>query len=116
MNNVYKENVCKEEKVIENGKEYIVAIYFNGNKIWYNNKYQYHRLGGLPAVELNDGSKVYWENDTLHRVNGPAVDCIKYKEYWIFNKEYTEKEYYEIINNTDKLNNLINMEIIKEII
>ena len=114
----------KTEKVIENGEQYIVKKYNNGTKCWYNNKGQYHRLGGLPAKEYYDGGKlyhkVYYENGKLHRINGPAYENIdghnSHNSYWIFNKNYTEQEYYDIIKNPEKLQNLINMEIIKEII
>ena len=41
-----------------------------GNKRWYNDVGQYHRLDG-PAVELANGSK----------------------EWWLNGKEYTEEEY-----------------------
>ena len=107
----------KEEKVIEKGEEYIIQNYKDGTKYWYNNKGQYHRLGGLPACEYVNGNKSYYENGKLHRLNGPAYEGLNgYKSYYFFGKEYTEKEYYEIINNKEKLQNLINMQIIKEII
>ena len=106
----------KEEKVIENGEEYVVTTLDEKYKFWRKND-QYHRLGGLPAVEYDNGSKLYYENGLSHRINGPAIEHISgYKEYCLFGKSYTEEEYYSIINNPDKLKNLINMEVIKEII
>ena len=54
----------------------------NGYKAYWENG-QRHRLGGLPAIEWVDGSKEYWENDQLHRLTGPAVKYIDgYKEWW----------------------------------
>ena len=105
-----------EEKIIENNEEYKVITYDNGKKFWYNNKNEYHRLGGLPAVETKY-IKEYLENNKRHRINGPAIEwSYGYNEYWIFDKYYNKQEYYEIINNPERLQNLINMEVIKEII
>ena len=42
-------------------EKYIVEVDSIGI-IWKNEKDQFHRLGGLPAVEYADGSKLYYEN------------------------------------------------------
>ena len=43
----------------------------------------FHRLDG-PAIEYSDGEKVWYQNDKLHRTDGPArEDRFKYKEYWL---------------------------------
>ena len=65
----------------------------NGGKEYWENG-QLHRLGGLPAIEFADGSKYYYENDKLHRLGGlPAIECANgSKEYWENGKELTEAE------------------------
>ena len=67
--------------------------YTDGSKLYYENG-RHHRLGGLPAAEYADGYKEYWENGTRHRLGGlPAVeDADGYKEYWIEGKQVTEAE------------------------
>ena len=43
-----------------------------------------HRIGGGPAIEWGDKTKMWYINDKLHKMNGPAV---KYangdKEWWV---------------------------------
>ena len=87
-----------------------------GNKRWYNDVGQYHRLDG-PAVELADGDKVWylngklhredgpadewwnghkawWLNGKLHREDGPAIeDANGTNEWWLNDKQYTEEEF-----------------------
>ena len=78
-------------------KEYNVKVYDNGDKEWYQND-KLHRLDG-PAVELADGVKEWWKNDKVHRLDGPAVEYANGDKYWyIDGKELTEEEF----NNRDK--------------
>src|ERR1019366_4041969 len=36
---------------------------------------QFHRLGGLPAIEYANGNKYYYENGQYHRLGGlPAIE------------------------------------------
>ena len=64
-----------------------------GNKRWYNDVGQYHRLDG-PAVELADGDKVWYLNGKLHREDGPAIeDANGTNEWWLNDKQYTEEEF-----------------------
>jgi hypothetical protein len=68
-----------------------------GSKWWYNEKDKLHRTDG-PAVELRDGSKMWWVNGKLHRTDGPAVEWSDgYKEWWIDCIKHTEKEFNEIV-------------------
>jgi hypothetical protein len=49
-----------------------------GNKRWYQNDLL-HRTDG-PAIEYADGDKMWYQNNLLHRTDGPAVeyaDCYK---------------------------------------
>ena len=45
----------------------------NGNKIWRNEKGQIHRKNG-PAIVRANVDKEWWQNDKLHRIDGPAVE------------------------------------------
>ena len=54
---------------IYNGVELVNHI--EGSKYWYLNG-QLHRVDG-PAVERPNGSEEWWLNDRRHRENGPAV-------------------------------------------
>ena len=54
---------------------------------------EFHRAGGLPAMEYPDGSKHYFENGKLHRAGGlPATDWTDgLKEYYENGKEYSKE-------------------------
>jgi len=50
------------------------------------------------AIEWDDGTKAWYENGRLHRLNGPAyVTDTGTKEYWINGVELTEEEWKERI-------------------
>jgi hypothetical protein len=54
-----------------------------GTKRWFLND-KLHRIDG-PAIERINGSKQWWLNGRLHRIGGPANDSvIGYKE-WLIN-------------------------------
>ena len=61
---------------------YKVRIYSNGSKKWYQNG-KLHRLDG-PAVEQFDGTKVWYQNGQLHRLDGPAVEYPNGDKSWWF--------------------------------
>lgn len=64
-----------------------------GNRCWYNKQRQYCRTDG-PAIEWVDGTKCWYVNGLLHRLNGPAVEFANgYKRWYIEGKEYTEEEF-----------------------
>jgi hypothetical protein len=67
----------------------------NGNRYWYfNNKL--HRTNG-PAIEWSDGGKSWCVNGMIHRIDGPAVESFDgYKEWWIKGVRCTEEEFKEI--------------------
>lgn len=56
--------------IIENGVEYTVNEYSNGDKTWRNSKYQLHRESG-PAVEDFE-YKVWYKHGKIHREDGAA--------------------------------------------
>ena len=74
-------------------KEQYIKIDEKGSKFWYSDKKQnkLHREDG-PAVELADGSKLWYLNGKCHREDGPAMICNNGKCYWYINgKRVTEQ-------------------------
>jgi hypothetical protein len=73
----------------QNGKLHRIdgpALYNNNDitiaySYWYKNG-KLHRDGDLPAVEFADGTKKYYKNNNLHRINGPAIVNPNGTEYW----------------------------------
>jgi len=57
----------------------------DGSKIWYVDGKK-HRLDG-PASEWANGSKSWYVDDKLHRVDAPAYECANgYKEWYVDGK------------------------------
>jgi len=72
---------------------YKVTVDELGDVRWYNENDKLHRLDG-PAVECADGHKIWWNNDKIHRLDGPAVEWPDgTKEWYIESIEYTEKQF-----------------------
>ena len=70
-----------------------VRYYRNGDKFWYNQNDQLHRLDG-PAVEYSSGYKSWYQNGQYHRLDGPAIEYPSGTKYWyIKDEKYTEKEF-----------------------
>ena len=66
--------------------------YEDGTKSWWLNGKLY-RLNG-PAVEWCNGNKEWWLNDKLHREDGPALEYPNGTKFWyLHGKQYTEEEY-----------------------
>ena len=65
-------------------KPQYIKIDEKGSKFWYSDKKQnkLHREDG-PAVELADGSKLWYLNDKYHRKDGPAIDNASYEAWYI---------------------------------
>jgi len=57
-----------------------LSIVSNGSKYWYQND-SLHREDG-PAIELIDGTKEWWLNGHRHREDGPAVERSDGAKYW----------------------------------
>jgi hypothetical protein len=66
-------------------QEYRVIVGDNGDKFWYQND-KLHRLDG-PAVEWSDGDKSWYQNDKLHRLDGPACEYANGNKTWYQNDE-----------------------------
>ena len=63
-----------------------------GSRRWYKND-QLHRLDG-PAIEHADGWRSWYQHGWLHREGGPAVERSNGTCEWILNGNiYTEEEY-----------------------
>ncbi len=75
--------------------KYTILIYDNGGKLYYvNNKL--HREDG-PAIEYNSGYKEWCLNGQNHREDGPAVEYIGGDKRWFLHG----KEYF--VNSVDEL-------------
>ncbi len=64
-------------------QEYVVRIYNHGDKHWYQND-KLHRLDG-PAVERANGDKHWYQNGKLHRLDGPAAEYANGEKLWYQN-------------------------------
>jgi hypothetical protein len=74
-------------------KTYKVTIDDYGTTQWYNEQGQLHRENG-PAIELANGTKVWYLNDKRHREDGPAIECADGTKFWYLNGErLTESEF-----------------------
>ena len=62
---------------------YIVKVYENGYRQWYQNG-KLHRLDG-PAVEYENGYREWYQNDQRHRVDGPAIEYSNGYRVWYQN-------------------------------
>ena len=61
-----------------------------GDKIWKNEKGQYHRNDG-PAIEYANGVKQWYKYNELHRENGPAIEWVDgSKEWWVDGNRHRE--------------------------
>ena len=49
--------------------------------VWYNRNRQPHRIGG-PAIEYNNGDRVWYQNGAFHRTDGPAVEYNNGDQEW----------------------------------
>lgn len=51
-------------------------LYYGSIKVWKNKDGQFHRDGGLPAIEFANGNKFYYKNGKNHRdgVDLPAIE------------------------------------------
>lgn len=69
-----------EEEIPENFTG--VIEWSNGSKEWFQNGLL-HRIDGA-AMEYTDGTKYWCQNNLFHRLDGPAIEQWNgKKEYWI---------------------------------
>ena len=77
---------------------------------WYcDEERNYHREGNLPAVKWPNGDKSYVIHGKFHRTNGPAIDWVTRKEYWINGERLTFAEFFERLNLKQKKAFLLNL-------
>ena len=70
----------------------------DGTKQWWVDG-KLHRLDG-PAVEYEDGSKQWFVDGKCHRLDWPALEYADGSKYWyIFDEEYFDKELYEVTSS-----------------
>ncbi len=75
-------------------QEYVIRVYDNGIRCWYQND-ELHRLDG-PAIEYTDGEKHWLQNGKFHRLNGPAIERADGgKRWYIDGEELAEHEHAE---------------------
>jgi hypothetical protein len=68
----------------------------NGTKRYYKND-KLHRIDD-PAVELFNGDKYWYFKGELHREDGPAVEWVNGHKGWYLNDiNYTEEEFNDIM-------------------
>ena len=92
---------CKDWRELENipNKEGMYIDDKNGDKYTFKDN-EYHSYNGKPAIEYCDGTKVWYRNGKGHRLYGPAVErCEGLKTWWLFDNEYYESDYNEIMKN-----------------
>ena len=60
-----------------------IKVLTDGSKMWWLNG-NLHRIDG-PAVERADGTKEWWLNGQFHRSDGPAVEWANGSTEWRLN-------------------------------
>jgi len=75
---------------------YTVKVDDLGTKHWYQNN-KLHRVDG-PAIEGANGTKFWCLDGKLHRTNGPAVEYADGSKHWYLDgKELTESQWLQAV-------------------
>jgi hypothetical protein len=81
----------------------------NGDKHWYQND-QLHRTDG-PAIEYANGTKMWCQNDQLHRIDGPAVEYADGgKRWWFEDHEYDLNDWLNLVDFTEVQKTLMRLQ------
>ena len=64
-------------------EEYKVKVTENGDKAWYQND-KLHRLDG-PAIERVNGNNLWYQDGKCHRLDGPAIEYANGYKAWYQN-------------------------------
>ena len=89
-------------------QEYVVIVYDDITEWYQNNKL--HRLDG-PAIEFANGSKEWFQNGLRHRIDGPAIECITGDKFWFIKEnEYTEEEFKKVTEKNCIENKVVEIE------
>jgi hypothetical protein len=82
------EDGSQVKEIPDNYTGWFVDTY--GNKLWYQDD-KLHRVDG-PAIEQANGSKWWYQYGKLHRLDGPAWEGANgNKEWWIKGKLITKQ-------------------------
>jgi hypothetical protein len=81
---IVKELTFKEIQMLMNG----LFVRLDGTKEWWANG-QLHRLDG-PAIENTNGKKEWYFNGKRHRIDGPAIENNGTKEWWVNGTRHRE--------------------------
>jgi hypothetical protein len=80
-----------------------------GNKFWYQNDLL-HRTDG-PAIEFASGAKSWYHNGLRHRTDGPAIERADGDKYWyIKGVDYTFNNWLELVNTTEVQKTLMRLQ------
>ena len=97
MNTIHCKNWDEMENIPNKNGIYITDT--NGCKFTYKNNLL-HSYNGKPAVEWINGNKGWYRNGLYHRLYGHAIEYSNGdKSWWLFDNEYHESEYNEIMKN-----------------
>ena len=100
-----KHKFCNVNYLNYNEKKNRVAmnplITKNGNKFWYDSEGEYHREDG-PAIEKENGNKLWFKHGKCHREDGPAYEADEDKYYYLEHIQYSEEEYWKKIKQLKK--------------
>ena len=83
MRNQYKLLAEKYDQVLEADQKPTLRVGSDGTKKWYQND-KLHRLNG-PAIEYRNGDKAWFQNDKRHRLDGPAMEYPDGTKEWYQN-------------------------------
>lgn len=86
-----------EEEFLEKMNSEVVRTEFD-DRVEYRLNGKLHRTDG-PAIEYDDGDKLWYVEGRLHRLDGPAVEWANgIKEWWIEGKKYTQEKFLKRTN------------------
>jgi len=72
-----------------------LCISREGQKVWYKDN-SYHRLNG-PSFINSSGVRYWYFNGKIHRINGPAIEWNKGSMYYFHGDSVTKTEYKRLI-------------------
>jgi hypothetical protein len=80
-----------------------------GDRLWYQDN-RLHRTNG-PAVEYENGTKFWYQNNERHRTDGPAVELPGGRNHWYINGiKYDLNDWLELVNYTEPQKTLMRLQ------
>ena len=104
--NAYGTKVWRNEKGQKHREDGPAVEYADGGKDWHLNDIQYTEqefLIKMRKVTVTVHGDKIWHNEKgqFHREDGPAIELVNGAKHWYLNgKEYTELEFNKIMNPT----------------